>query len=162
MTIVVKVDAAGSITNLATLKPHPADTTSTNNTDSATFTGFLVCTASYSGLTTQCDNNGTASITSDDWYRLSLTGIITNGSGSYRVRVGTYTSPTTPSGNSITIVGDGGVGNPLLKADGGTTYTIVIEDAANPNCFQSFVINPVPACSNCPTPNCSGVKVTKN
>lgn len=162
LTIVVKVDAAGSITNLATLKPHPADTTSTNNTDSATFTGVLACTASYSGLATQCDNNGTASITTDDWYRLSLTGIITNGSGSYRVRIGTYTSPTTPSGNSIIIVGDGGVGNPLLKSDGATTYTIIIEDAANPNCFQSFVTNPVQACSNCPTPNCGGVKVTKN
>ncbi len=121
----------------------------------------VVCSASVGQITTQCNNNGTPAVNSDDWFSVTLTGTITNGSGNYVVKIGAYTSAPTASGTPITIAGNGQSGNPLLQANGSSTYTVIIEDANNSNCFTTTTVGPVNSCSSCPDPNCLGVTVTK-
>jgi len=109
--------------------------------------------------TEQCNNNGTQGDSSDDYYNLIVTGTVANGSGNYVVIIGGYTSPSTPSGTAVIIVGDGQGGNPTLAADGATTYTVRIEDANDSTCFTEFTSGPVTSCSNCPTINCGTVTI---
>ncbi|HRH99638.1 MAG TPA: SdrD B-like domain-containing protein [Saprospiraceae bacterium] len=121
----------------------------------------VVCGASVGQVTTQCNNNGTPAVNLDDWFSVTLTGTITNGSGFYIVKIGTYTSGLIASGTSITISGNGLAGNPNMKADGTSSYLIRIEDSNNPNCFTSTTVGPINPCSSCPDPNCLGVSVSR-
>ncbi|MBK7340532.1 MAG: hypothetical protein IPQ10_01390 [Saprospiraceae bacterium] len=121
--------------------------------------GFaMVNICSTSGIyTTQCNDNGTPANSTDDWFTLTVTGTVTDGSGTYVVKIGAYTSPGTPSGMPISITGNGQGGNPLLQANGSSTYTIRIEDSSDSTCFSSISVGPVLACSNCTDPNCFNV-----
>ncbi|MBK9378455.1 MAG: hypothetical protein IPM86_09550 [Saprospiraceae bacterium] len=101
--------------------------------------------------------DGTPAISADDWFTLTVTGTVTDGSGTYVVKIGAYTSPGTPSGMPISITGNGQGGNPLLQANGSSTYTIRIEDSSDSTCFSSISVGPVLACSNCTDPNCFNV-----
>ena len=121
----------------------------------------VVCSASVGQISTQCNNNGTPAVNSDDWFSVTLTGTITNGSGNYVLKIGAYTSAPTASGTAITITGNGQAGNPLLQANGSNSYLIRIEDANNSNCFTTTTVGPVNSCSSCPDPNCLGVTVTR-
>ena len=120
------------------------------------------CSASVSQIDTPCNNNGTTSNSTDDWFTVMLTGNISMGSGNYVVKMGTYTSPITPSGSQIVIIGNGQLGNPTFLADGTSTYTLRIEDAYNSSCFTTVVVGPVDACSFCPYPNCITVTIIKS
>ncbi|HRH99633.1 MAG TPA: SdrD B-like domain-containing protein [Saprospiraceae bacterium] len=122
----------------------------------------VVCSASVGQISTQCNNNGTPAVNSDDWFSVTLTGTITNGSGNYVLKIGAYTSAPTASGTAITITGNGLAGNPLFQANGTSTYTLRIEDANDSSCFTTTTVGPVNACSSCPSPNCKTVTVTKS
>jgi len=111
---------------------------------------------------TQCHDNGTQGDETDDYFDLTVTGTIANGSGNYVVIIGSYTSATTQSGSSVTIVGDGQGGNPSLAADGSSTYTVRVQDANDASCYTEFTVGPVSSCSNCPPQNCGTVTIEKN
>ena len=111
------------------------------------------CTASQTN-TPDCQDNGTPLDPNDDYFNLDVTGTIVNGSGNYEVVIGAYTSPSTPSGTPITIVGDGQSGNPSLLADGSATYSVTVQDAVNTACSTTFTVGPISPCSStCPTVN---------
>lgn len=120
------------------------------------------CNLTQTHTTPVCNNNGTAGNVTDDYFSFSVTGTVTDGSGSYVVRIGAFTSAVVASGNTISITGNGLAGNPTLSANGTSTYTVRVEDSAASTCFTEFTIGPVASCSNCPTPNCGAVTVQKN
>jgi hypothetical protein len=120
-----------------------------------------ICTTSAT-FTTECNDNGTLPNENDDYFNLVVTGTVTDGTGNYVVIIGTYTSASTASGSSVTIVGDGQSGNPMLAADGVSTYTVRIEDASDSSCYSEYTVGPVNECSECPTPDCLNVQVKKN
>ncbi|MBK7467929.1 MAG: hypothetical protein IPJ43_14610 [Saprospiraceae bacterium] len=119
------------------------------------------CEVTVQSTNTVCNNNGTPANTSDDWFSLTLSAIVTGGSGNYIVKIGTYTSAAKASGSSITITGNGAGGNPLLQANGTATYSITIIDNVFPICSNTVNIGPVTACSYCLNPNCFTVGVKK-
>ena len=92
-----------------------------------------------------CDDNGTPSDVAHDYFDLTVTGTVTDGSGNYTVTVNGYTSPSTASGTPVTMLGDGTHTN--LAADGAATYLVRIEDATDSNCFVEFTTTAVNACS---------------
>ena len=124
----------------------------------------MTCTATETHTAPVCNNNGTPAISTDDWFTLNVTGTITDGSGNYIVTIPSvgYTSAITSSGIAINIVGNGVGANPLLRANGSSTYTVRISDATDTTCFTEFVVGPVASCSTCPNPNCATVIIIKN
>ncbi|MFN8338866.1 MAG: hypothetical protein U0T36_07580 [Saprospiraceae bacterium] len=130
----------------------------------ATYTAPAVCaptcTATQSHTTPVCNNNSTAGNATDDWFSFSVTGTVANGSGNYVVKIGSWTSPSIVSGQSVSIVGNGLSGNPSLPANG-SSITVRVEDAVTSTCLATFTVSSA-ACSSCPTPNCGSVTVQKN
>ncbi len=108
----------------------------------------------------QCVDNATPGNPSDD-----------------RVQVGIFVSGT---GSTFTLSVDGGttitpssgtIGSPGFfmlgpgTAGSGNTYTIIVEDAADPGCNQTLVVQAPENCDTvlpCPTADCGGVMVRKN
>ena len=121
--------------------------------DSASYTAPLPCMSgcfvNIGQTSTECNNNGTSGDTSDDWFSLNLQATVSGGSENYVVKIGTYTSPSTLNGSILTITGNGLSGNPLLKADGVSVYTVRIEDAANSSCNKTITIGPIVNCNTC-------------
>ena len=114
-------------------------------------------------IDTDCNDNGTLPNENDDYFNLTVTGTVTDGTGNYVVKIGTYTSASTPSGTAVNITGDGqGGNNPMLAADGIDTYTVRVEDVSDSSCFIEYTVGPVDECSECPTPDCLNVQVKKN
>ncbi len=101
------------------------------------------CSVSQTYSTSCSDNSSPNDM--DDYFDLTVTGTIMNGSGNYVVIVGGYTSPSTSSGSPVTIMGDGT--HTSLAADGSSTYTVRVEDAGDSNCFVEFTAGPVQSCS---------------
>jgi hypothetical protein len=118
------------------------------------------CSVSQTHTTPVCNNNSTAGNATDDWFSFSVTGTVANGSGNYVVKIGSWTSPSIVSGQSVSIVGNGLSGNPSLPANG-SSITVRVEDAVTSTCFATFTVSNA-ACSSCPTPNCGSVTVQKN
>lgn len=133
-----------------------------NHTFDFGFVSAPSCMLTETHTTPVCNNNGTAGTASDDWFSFSVTGTLTDGSGNYIVKIGAFTSTSVPSGNAVTITGNGLSGNPTLAANGSATYIVRVEDSADSACFTEFTVGPIAACSNCPTPNCGTVTVQKN
>jgi len=113
-------------------------------------------------IESDCNDNGTLPNENDDYFNLTVTGTVTDGTGNYAVKIGTYTSASTPSGTAVNITGDGQGGNPMLAADGTSTYTVRVEDASDSSCFIEYTVGPVDECSECPTPDCLNVQMKKN
>jgi len=118
------------------------------------------CTTSAT-ITSDCNDNGTLPNEDDDYFNLVVTGTVTDGTGNYVVIIGAYTSASTPSGTAVNITGDGQGGNPMLAADGASTYTVRIEDASDSSCYIEYTVGPVDECSECPTPDCLMIQVKK-
>ncbi|HMS28664.1 MAG TPA: SdrD B-like domain-containing protein [Saprospiraceae bacterium] len=148
---------SGGVTEVSEIDP----TNTHNDFEAMTCPGTPLmpdtCLAMLNAPITQCNNNNTPANSSDDWFTLTVTGTVTNGSGNYVVKIGAYTSPVTSSGTPISITGNGLSGNPLLQANGTGTYLVRIEDANDSSCFTTIAVGPVQSCSNCPDPNCFNI-----
>ncbi|MFZ1497290.1 MAG: SdrD B-like domain-containing protein [Saprospiraceae bacterium] len=106
-----------------------------------------------------CNDNGTNSITSDDYFTITVNADGTTTGGSYEVVVGAAADGTggnilnsggTLYGTPITVGGTG-----IFNADGVSTYTITIRDSADDTCKATFTTTPVSSCSSgCPTAPC--------
>ncbi len=118
------------------------------------------CSVSQTHTTPVCNNNNTGGNATDDYFSFSVTGTVTNGSGNYVVKIGSWTSPSLASGQAVSIVGNGLAGNPTLSANG-SNITVRVEDAVTSTCFTTFTVSSAP-CSTCPSPNCGTVTVQKN
>lgn len=156
-------DNDGTLTsNTATIALTTGVVGQNNHTFDFGFVSGPTCTATETHTSPVCNNNGTAGNAADDYFSFNVTGTITDGGGSYVVKIGAYTSVSVTSGSSITVTGNGLAGNPLLAANGTSTYTVRVEDSTNSACFTEFTVGPVASCSNCPSPNCGTVTVQKN
>lgn len=148
---------SGGVTEVSEIDP----TNTHNDFEAMTCPGTPLmpdtCLAMLIPPITQCNNNNTPANSSDDWFTLTVTGTVTNGSGNYVVKIGAYTSPVTSSGTPISITGNGLSGNPLLQANGTGTYLVRIEDTNDSSCFTTIAVGPVQSCSNCPDPNCFNI-----
>ncbi len=113
-----------------------------------------------------CNDNGTSSITSDDYFTITVNADGTTTGGSYEVVVGAAADGTggnvlnsggTLYGTPITV---GGIG--IFNADGVSTYTITIRDSADNTCKATFTTTPVSSCSSgCPTVPCVELIIMK-
>ncbi len=156
-------DNDGSMSsNTATIALTTGAVGQNNHTYDFGFISGPTCTATQTHTTPVCNSNGTAGNAADDYFSFNVTGTITDGGGSYVVKIGAYTSASVTSGSSITVTGNGLAGNPLFAANGTATYTVRVEDSTNSACFAEFTVGPVASCSNCPSPNCGTVTVQKN
>lgn len=93
---------------------------------------------------------------------ISLDVSATTGSGgNYIVSIdNVFTSNPIPSDQTLSIMGDGLGGNPLLLADGSTEYTVRIEYENDNTCNYSEVIGPINPCSDpCTDPNCFTISI---
>ncbi len=108
----------------------------------------------------QCVDNSTPGNPTDDRVQV---GIMVTGLGStYTLSVDGGTTITPSSGTigspSSFMLGEGTAGS-------GNTYTITIEDAADPSCNQTLVVQAPENCDTvlpCPTADCGGVTIQKN
>ncbi len=164
---VITVDDPSSIPgydHFSTTDVHEASFVSGGNTDSDNDFGVCVSSGSVCSVSeshsTECNDSGTNADENDDYFSLTVTGLVGNGSGNYVVKIGAYISPSTASGTAITIVGDGQGGNPTLAADGTSTYVVRVEDVTDSTCFIEFTTEAVGSCSYCPAVNCGTATVT--
>ncbi len=169
-TIMVEVDGQTDVINLPTTSPasytitgltadgssHTVTVTFSDDAScgsTTTYTAPASCTPNCSVSqthSTECNDNGTSSM-ADDFFNLTVTGTVVNGSGNYIVNVNGYTSPSTASGSNVTIQGDGTHTN--LAADGTSSYTVRVEDSNDNGCFIEFTVGPVESCSMACPPN---------
>jgi hypothetical protein len=124
----------------------------------------LVC--SITGTFTQngCNNNGTTATTTDDYFRVTVSGVTaTNGgaSGKYEVVLnGTVLNTSGTAYGTPVTVGT----TTTFKSDGATTYSLTIRDLDQPACVTpTFTTIASASCSviPCPSQLCIPVTVTR-
>ncbi len=115
-----------------------------------------------------CNDNGTPSIDTDDWFSIDVSASISTpgGSNQYEVALDANLDGTggtvlgTSTYGTVITLGDGTNGaTGTFAADGTTVYSITVRDVDNPTCFEVFTTTTVDHCSFCPTENCFGVRV---
>ncbi len=95
-----------------------------------------------------CNDNNTSWDSTDDYIEISIDASMVYGSGSYQVAVdGVNLGSTTNINDSYTIIGNGLGGNPILLADGTSSYSITVFDSEDATCFDTFEVSADP-CSN--------------
>ncbi len=111
-------------------------------------------------ISNQCVDNSTTGDPSDDRVQVGIS--ITGTGSSFTLSVDGSTTITPSSGTfgspGLFLLGPGTAGS-------GNTYTITIEDAGDPSCNQTLVIQAPENCESvfpCPTVDCGGVTVQKN
>ncbi len=93
-----------------------------------------------------CRDNGTLNNNTDDYIALSINGNVIDGSNQYSVIIDSYTSGPVNNGEEIIIEGNGVGLNPILMANGTSTFLVRVEDASDSSCFTEFVIGPIDPC----------------
>lgn len=95
-----------------------------------------------------CDNNGTVNNISDDWFSVLVNASNPDAgvSNQYEVIHNGITLATKPY-NSAVVIGNSSI--PPFKADGQSTYLIMLRDIDSPNCYDTIRTSS----RNCPKPN---------
>ena len=104
---------------------------------------FASCTIQLSAFTqSSCNDNGTPTNATDDYFTVSLTATASNGGSQYEVLQNGVVVATATYGQPISI----GT-NKSLKADGVTTYELIIRDKTDNTCQLSKTTTTVGNCS---------------
>ncbi len=99
-----------------------------------------------------CNDNGTPSDPSDDWFTITVNASASNGGTNYELVL-----DADPDGNNGTILSTEVYGTSItfgssmphtFLADGISSYNLTIRDANNPTCYEIFITIPVASCSN--------------
>ena len=122
-----------------------------------------------------CNNNGTDDVATDDYFTIQVSATVTNGGSSNKYEVVIGADPLTGIGGNVLNSGGTNYGSPvtlgntkIFKADGITSYQIIIRDINNNNCFQSINILPLAPCSIAPPKSpcypvpCVPINIKKN
>ena len=122
----------------------------------------VVCPLPEAQLTAapNCQDNETDNDPNDDYIEFEIVANVS--SATYQIEINGFNSPQIASGTQYFVRGDGANGNPLLAADGQTTYTVEIVDGQG--CTSSLQVGPIASCSmvrDCPdpVPYCCGADV---
>ena len=114
-------------------------------------------------VTQTCNDNGTPSEPTDDYFMLNITVVnpAPGTSNQYQIYAGADLLATGIYGNN-TLLEWRDSGNTLrFLADGVSTYTLTIRDADDALDQTIYTTTPVLGCSDCPPPTCPPVKLTK-
>ena len=105
----------------------------------------------------QCNNNGTDNDVSDDYFTIQINATVTNGGTTNKYEVVVGADPLTGIGGNVLNSSGTNYGSPItvgntkiFKADGLTSYQLIVRDINNNNCLQVIDISPVASCSNAP------------
>ncbi len=113
--------------------------------------------------TQTCNDNGTPSITTDDYFTIELTATNPDpgGSNQFEVYNGADLLATGTYGNSVTLEWRNAANTLRFVADGAATYSLTVRDTDNS--FDETILNTTPEanCSPCPPPTCPPVELTK-
>ena len=155
---------AGSIVSPTnTTKYYVRLTNQTNNAcydlDSLTITVVEI----QVNLTQTCYDNGTASDPNDDYFTIDLTATNASpgASGQFQVYIGADLLATGSYGSTVTLNYRNTANTLRFLADGTSTYTLTVQDADLSGCAVDEMTTAENDCSNCPTPDCPSVLVTK-
>ncbi|MBK8722435.1 MAG: hypothetical protein IPL95_09250 [Saprospiraceae bacterium] len=93
----------------------------------------------------------------DDYFTIQINATVENGGSSNKYEVVIGADPMTGLGGNILNSSGTAYGSPatigntkIFKADGISTYQLVVRDINNNNCFQLIDISSVPSCSDAP------------
>ncbi len=113
--------------------------------------------------TQTCNDNGTPSITTDDYYIIELTATNADpgGSGQFEVYNGADLLATGTYGSSVTLNWRNVANTLRFLADGTAIYSLAIRDADNSIDETILTTTPEAECSDCPPPTCPPVILTK-
>jgi Bacterial Ig domain/SprB repeat len=113
--------------------------------------------------TQTCNDNGTAAITTDDYFTIELTATnpAPGGSNQYQVYNGADLLATGTYGSSVTLNWRNAANTLRFLADGTAIYSLTIRDADNSIDETILTTTPEAECSDCPPPICPPVILTK-
>jgi len=104
-----------------------------------------------------CNDNKTGDLKSDDFFTIQINASVSNGGSSNKYEVVNGADPSTGLGGNLLNSGGTTYGSPvtvgntkIFKADGLTSYQLVVRDINNNNCYQLIDIAPVAPCSLAP------------
>ena len=115
------------------------------------------CSVIASTTVDPCQDNGTADVATDDYFTIQVNASASNGGSSQRFEV--VIGASLPSGVAGNVLNSGGTayGSPVtvgqnkqFKADGSSSYVLIVRDIDNKSCFQQVNITPVVPCSSLP------------
>ena len=104
-----------------------------------------------------CQDNGTADVATDDYFTIQVNASASNGGATKRYEV--VIGASLPSGIGGNVLNSGGTryGSPVtvgqnkqFKADGSSSYVLIVRDIDNKSCFQQVNITPLAPCSGLP------------
>ena len=117
------------------------------------------CTLLANAVQDPCNNNGTDDVKSDDYFTIQINASVSFGGSSDRFEVVIGADPLTGLGGNVLNSGGTPYGSPvnvgntkIFKADGVSSYELLVRDLNNNSCFQVIYITPVDPCSDAPIP----------
>lgn len=115
------------------------------------------CSITANATIDPCNNNGTNDFAADDYFTIQINAAADNGGSSNKYEVVIGADQLTGLGGNILNSSGTAYGSPatigntkIFKADGISTYQLVVRDINNNNCFQLIDISSVPSCSDAP------------
>jgi uncharacterized repeat protein (TIGR01451 family) len=110
-----------------------------------------------------CNDNGTPSVTTDDYYSLEITAVNPDpgASNQYNVYLGTDLLATATYDDSVLLEWRNSANTLRFLADGSSTYSLTIRDVNHVFDQILYITTPEANCSTCPPPACPPVTLTK-
>ncbi len=115
------------------------------------------CTIVASAVLDPCNNNGTNDDSTDDYFTIQVNASVLLGGSSNKFEVVLGADPLTGTGGNVLNSGGTTYGSPgivgaskIFRADGTSTYQLVVRDLDNNSCFQLIEIDAVDSCSTEP------------
>ncbi|RYC72129.1 SdrD B-like domain-containing protein [Spirosoma sordidisoli] len=154
------VSTSGASATVSQIGTYTVTATAPNGCTASATTTVSQTLTSATLVQGSCASNNTNSTAADDYYTLGVRALpgVRGPSNRFEVLLnGTVLNPGgTTYGQSVT------VGTPTtFKADGSTTYTLVIRDLDVPTCQTTQTTNPVASCSTCEPLLCPKVSLQK-
>ncbi len=115
------------------------------------------CILVGSAVVDPCNNNGTNDDSTDDFFTIQVNASVVDGGSTGKFEVVLGADPLTGTGGNVLNSGGTNYGSPvtvgaskIFKADGTSSYSLLVRDIDNNGCFQIITIDPLPSCSTDP------------
>jgi hypothetical protein len=119
--------------------------------------GGFECSLIATATIDPCQDNGTGDVATDDYFTIQVNASANYGGASQRFEVVIGASLPTGLGGNVLNSGGTPYGSPVtvgqnkqFKADGSTSYSLIVRDIDTKSCFQQVNITPVAPCSSLP------------
>jgi trimeric autotransporter adhesin len=136
--------------------------TATATSSLSVSTAPIGCTMSATVTQSACNNNGTPTTIpksiADDYFNITVTATNGSSTGTFEVVLNNTVLGNGTYNTNIVVSGANGV----FKANGATTYTLIIRDQTINSCNTTKITTAVTSCSNnCPTQLCPIITLQK-